>query len=309
MTMLNPGELRKAFGSFLTGVTVVTTVDSNGQPCGFTANSFASVSLAPPLLLICPGKFLSSFAVFEKCTYFAVSILAEGQEDISNIFASFKGDRFAKAKWKSDSLGLPLIDGAAAHFSCKTAQVIPAGDHVILIGEVMAFTQSGAIGLGYAAGEYFSLSLEREAASAPQPGRQAIAGAIIEYAGEVLLEETTMGLRPPQLDLAGRSRVRETLLEYLKDLGFNAELGKAYSIFDDRHTDTHYSYFLAQASNDFTSDRGHFFPINKLAEARFVSEAHATMMQRFALEYETQSFALYVGDESGGDIHSFTDRS
>jgi flavin reductase (DIM6/NTAB) family NADH-FMN oxidoreductase RutF len=309
MSVLDSRELRQAFGRFLTGVTVVTTLDTNGQAFGFTANSFTSVSLDPPLLLVCPGRFLSSFAVFQHCSHFAISILAEGQEDVSNTFASFQGDRFAASAWQPDGVGLPLIDGAAAHFSCKTAQVIPAGDHSILLGEVIEFGQSGARGLGYAAGEYFSLSLEREAAAAPLPGRRVVAGAIIEHDGKVLLMRAANGLQPLQLDLAGRAQVRQTLQHYLDGLGLDVRLGKAYSLFDDLQTGTHYHYFLARAATDFTDSVGEFFPVTELHKAHFVSQAHATMLARFALEHEAQRFSLYVGDESDGDIHSLLERS
>ena len=111
MTAQDQRALRDAFGSFITGVTVITTVDGSGQPVGFTANSFSSVSLDPPLLLVCPGRFLTSFPLFEACSFFAVSVLAEGQEDVANIFASFRGDRFAKAAWHPDRHGVPLIEG------------------------------------------------------------------------------------------------------------------------------------------------------------------------------------------------------
>jgi len=97
MTTLDPRALRNAFGSFMTGVTVITSRDASGAPVGFTANSFTSVSLDPPLLLVCPGKFLSSYDAFTNCSHFAVNVLAEGQEEVSNTFAGYKGDRFAKA--------------------------------------------------------------------------------------------------------------------------------------------------------------------------------------------------------------------
>ena len=85
---IDPKALRGAFSRFMTGVTVVTSLTPKGEPVGFTANSFASVSLDPPLLLVCPGNHLSSFEVFQSATRFGVSILAEGQEEISNMFAS-----------------------------------------------------------------------------------------------------------------------------------------------------------------------------------------------------------------------------
>ena len=76
MSTPDPRALRDAFGAFITGVTVVTTLDGGGTPVGFTANSFTSVSLDPPLLLVCPGRALSSFPVFQDCRHFAVSVLA-----------------------------------------------------------------------------------------------------------------------------------------------------------------------------------------------------------------------------------------
>ncbi|MEP0940380.1 MAG: flavin reductase family protein, partial [Rhizobiaceae bacterium] len=88
MSAPDPRVLRDAFGAYMTGVTVVTARRADGVAVGFTANSFTSVSLDPPLLLVCPGKFLSSYETFASCTHFAVSVLAEGQKDIATVFAS-----------------------------------------------------------------------------------------------------------------------------------------------------------------------------------------------------------------------------
>ena len=305
MTALGTRALRDAFGSFMTGVTVITTIDGSGQPVGFTANSFSSVSLDPPLLLVCPGRFLTSFPVFEACSSFAVSVLAEGQENVSNIFASFRGDRFAEVAWRPDGHGVPLIDGAAAHFSCKTAKVIPAGDHIVLLGAIEDFAQSGLSGLGYAKGQYVNIGLERLAAAAPKPGRKAVVGAIIEHQGKILVEETKEGLHLPEWRLDERAQVRQTLKERLAKLGLDVILGGAYSIFEDRASGVQYTYFRAQAKNAETGDAGAFMPISKLSSAKIVSKGHAAMLVRYALEYEAQDFALYVGDEGDGDLHSF----
>ena len=169
MTALDPRALRRAFGSFMTGVTVVTSRTDDGRPLGFTANSFTSVSLDPPLLLVCPGKFLSTHDRFAASTGFAVNILAEGQQEVSNTFASFKGDRFARVPHRSDARGNPLIEGALAQFSCSTERVLDAGDHSILIGQVQDFAWAEGRGLGYAGGQYFSLGLERAALERGSP--------------------------------------------------------------------------------------------------------------------------------------------
>jgi len=91
--MHNQVQLRRAVGSFITGVTVVTTIDSNLNPVGFTANSFTSVSMDPPLLLVCPGRHLTTYSAFESSEHFAVSVLSEEQEAVSNRFASGSHDR------------------------------------------------------------------------------------------------------------------------------------------------------------------------------------------------------------------------
>jgi len=157
MSDFDPRTLRDAFGRFMTGVTVVTTLDEDGSPVGFTANSFSSVSLDPPLLLVCPGRFLSSYEAFAWCDRFCVSVLSEDQTVAANTFAGFKGDRFARVSHTRDDHGVPLLCGAIARFSCQTHQVVPAGDHALLIGEVTSFDQTDAAGLGYVGGQFFSL--------------------------------------------------------------------------------------------------------------------------------------------------------
>ncbi len=86
-TNIDPLALRRAFGTFVTGVTVITTIDADGRPRGMTANSFASVSLDPPLLLVCVGKSASSYPAFVGTDRFAVNLLRDTQTDVSNLFA------------------------------------------------------------------------------------------------------------------------------------------------------------------------------------------------------------------------------
>lgn len=304
MSVLNAGDLRAAFGQFMTGVTVVTARDRAGQPVGFTANSFSSVSLDPPLLLVCPARSLSSFPVFESCTHFSVNILAEGQEDIANRFAGFGGDRFALTAWRSGIHDLPVIEGVAAQFSCQVFQSIPAGDHIILVGEILHIAASGRRGLGYANGRYFSLGMEREAASAPAPGRRTVAGALIEHQGALLLNE---GM-PPSFDVADASNIRAALAQHLAEAGLAVELGRVYSIFDDRRTAEHFTYFEAQAMSNATGGLGDFTPIGTLRDLDS-GGPHGKMLARYQTESETGRFALYVGDEASGHIHPFDHES
>lgn len=291
----DPTDLRAAFGAYMTGVTVVTARDANGRDVGFTANSFTSVSLNPPMILVCPGNFLSSYEVFQNCTHFAVSILSEGQEDVANTFARFKGDRFAQVSCKRDGNGVQVICDAAATFSCSTASATVAGDHTILVGQVTEFTHSGERGLGYVGGRFFSLGLE--AAEMPETAQTAIAGVIVERGGHVwLMDDGTI----PQIALKDRGQLRGELAQYLADAGLTAELGQVYSVYTDGAV--HHTYLLAQADPSSEPNTGKFIAIDQLHRVKF-SSAHHSMMTRFALEHRTQSFGLYVGDATGGDVH------
>ncbi|WP_299546648.1 flavin reductase family protein [uncultured Tateyamaria sp.] len=303
MTDFDHHALRSAFGSYMTGVTVVTTRKASGEPVGFTANSFTSVSLDPPLLLVCPGKFLSSFESFATCTHFAVKVLSEGQEDVSNTFANFKGDRFADAAHHSDAQGSPLIDGTTAQFSCAVERFLDAGDHSILIGRVQSFTHVGGRGLGYVGGQYFSLGLER---AALDPGRNAtICGVIIRQGNHVLMERTPKGFRPPQVSLPNRGILRAELAEAFAKRGLPIRLESAYSIFET--SDTRYTYLLA-TSDAAPSTAVEAVAVDHLTKLNYCSRPVSDMMARFALETRERAFGLYLGDAERGDVHSSVER-
>lgn len=129
--------LRDAMGCFATGVTVVTGMNEDGQPIGLTANSFTSVSLDPPLLLVCIAKTAGSLKALEASQYFGVNVLHIGQQGISNTFAKPGEDRFSNTPWQRGEHEVPMISGALANFECSRHQVTDGGDHVILIGEVL----------------------------------------------------------------------------------------------------------------------------------------------------------------------------
>lgn len=309
MTSVDPKSLRAAFGSFMTGVTVVTTCDTKGVPVGFTANSFTSVSMGPPLLLVCPGRFLSSFEVFRGCQHFGVSVLAEGQEGVSNTFASFKGDRFAEVSWTPNSRGVPLIDGAVAQFSCRTERTIDAGDHAILLGEVLTAEVTTRPGLGYVGGQYFSLGLERSSADASGSDQNTVVGAIIEHDGKVLLRHTQKGLSVPTLQVRRRDGLRHAVLEMLENGGLQISLGATYSIYDDRGTGQRHVYILGRASSPATGGFGDWQPIETLRTARFEDPAIAAMLTRYAEEYQSRTFGLYIGDNHSGDLAPLQERT
>lgn len=149
--------LRNAFGQFPTGVTIVTMRSKSGELRGFTANSFTSVSLEPPMLLVCPGRSADSFAAFADAEAFAVNILAQDQRDLSQRFASKGENKFDGVAWQPGSDGQPILTGATAWFECATAQWIDAGDHAILLGEINDFSAGDSLPLGFHQGSYFNL--------------------------------------------------------------------------------------------------------------------------------------------------------
>ncbi len=147
--------LRIAFGAFMTGVTIVTTRSDDGTPVGLTANSFTSVSLTPPLLLVCIAKTSLSLPFFQQARGFAVNILSKGQKALSNRFAKPAENRFEGVAWHSGPVGNPVLDGVCGWFDCHHHDQVEAGDHIILIGNVHGFGHAGGEPLGYARGDYF----------------------------------------------------------------------------------------------------------------------------------------------------------
>jgi flavin reductase (DIM6/NTAB) family NADH-FMN oxidoreductase RutF len=133
----NQTLFKEVMGNYPTGVTVVTTTDKDGNPVGLTVNSFASVSLDPLLVLWSIDNKVTTLDSFINGGNFAVHILAGNQQELCKNFASKNVDRFSTCKWKFSEQSLPIIEGGFAVLQCKTFKTIEAGDHTILIGEVV----------------------------------------------------------------------------------------------------------------------------------------------------------------------------
>jgi len=130
-------SFRDACGLFATGVAVVTTRAANGQAHGITVNSFCSLSLDPPLVMVAIAKECTYLNHFESCAFFAVNILREDQFDLSHRFAHLPDNRFQGIPYRDTASGSPWIDHALALLDCKTTQILDMGDHRLLIGEVL----------------------------------------------------------------------------------------------------------------------------------------------------------------------------
>jgi flavin reductase (DIM6/NTAB) family NADH-FMN oxidoreductase RutF len=162
-------DLRRVLGTFVTGVTVVTTTDDEGGFHGVTANSFSSVSLDPPLVLWSQAVKSHSHPVFFKAERFAVNILAEDQIELSNRFAKSSQEKFAGIDVDIGSGGVPLLRGCSARLECRVVSRVPGGDHTIYVGEVHAIDRAERKPLVFGNGQYLLADPHDLADRAPSP--------------------------------------------------------------------------------------------------------------------------------------------
>src|SRR5690606_29472765 len=140
--------------SYATGVTVVTTLDAEGQPRAMTANSFSSVSLDPPLVLWSIGKDSTGFDVFTQCKNFAVHILKQDQQELSARFANREARTFDDIAREHGIGGIPLFGDYLARIQCEIHECLPGGDHIIIIGKVLDIESKEGAPLVFQAGKY-----------------------------------------------------------------------------------------------------------------------------------------------------------
>ena len=150
----DPRDFRNALGVFVTGVTVVTTLNTSGEPIGLTANSFSSVSLSPPLVLWSLSLRSPNLSNYLQATHFLVNILSDKQADISERFARSNSNKFEGLDYKKSQQGLPQLNGISAYFECRTEARHYSGDHVIFIGQVINYQYNGSPTLVYSRGQY-----------------------------------------------------------------------------------------------------------------------------------------------------------
>jgi flavin reductase (DIM6/NTAB) family NADH-FMN oxidoreductase RutF len=154
-------EFRRACGRFATGVTIASVLDAQGTPHGLTVSSFKSVSLDPPLILICLGRRVSAIDAFRASAHFGINVLAEDQRDLAERFARKGHDRFDGLKWRRGKTGVPLLPGVLAAIECAVQQRLTAGDHDIFVAEMVVARVAGGEPLIHFAGAYRSLNVSR----------------------------------------------------------------------------------------------------------------------------------------------------
>ena len=154
---LDSATFRQLLGHFATGVTVITATDADGRPHGMTANSLTSVSLDPPLLLLCVDHKASMHGLLSGGARFAVNILSSEQEQISRRFAGKHDDKFDGVGYRTTEKGHVLLEGALATIECEPHQCVEAGDHTIVLGRVTGGATHAGHPLLYFRGGYAAI--------------------------------------------------------------------------------------------------------------------------------------------------------
>jgi flavin reductase (DIM6/NTAB) family NADH-FMN oxidoreductase RutF len=294
--------LRDAFGAFLTGVTVVTTVDDAGAPIGFTANSFTSVSLDPPLLLVCLAKTSRNYATLTCAKGFGVNILSEGQKDVSNTFARPVEDRFASVQWQNGPFGSPVFADVAAWFDCAMQDVVDAGDHVILLGRVEGFDNTGKTGLGYARGGYFTPALAEKTLLAS--AESLFLGAVAVRDSEILLvEDGKGGWTLPFVEKAEGDGMEALEGQIAQTVGLTLTTGLLYSVYEDTKTGRQHVVYRGELGEGALKS-GRFFPIQTPPLTEIADGAVRDIVKRYGAESSLGNFGVYFGNQEKGRVHA-----
>jgi len=153
-SVIDPRDFRKALGTYATGVTIITATAADGKPYGLTCNSFASVSLNPPLVLWSLGIFSQGMGIFQNVSHFAVNVLGASQQALATKFARSSDDKFVGVEWTPGLGNAPRLADSIANFQCRAANRYYGGDHVIFLGAVEAYAYNRQEPLLFARGAY-----------------------------------------------------------------------------------------------------------------------------------------------------------
>ena len=312
-SVIDPKDLRNAFGKFPTGVTIVTTMEESGIPRGFTANSFTSVSLDPPLLLICIDNRAISLPVFLQSEGFVVNILSADQKDSSGLFATQRVDKFDVTPWHKGVHGMPVIDQSLAWFECVPEQHLQAGDHMILIGRILHYEYSQQQPLGYASGGYFSLGMDQSIVDAASQVVGISVGALLECDGRLLLKNdgATNKFSLPMIGgVKDQSREKkpglQTLVDELSAIGLSPAIDFLFAVYEDKKTGSHVVCYRGEITGE-APDGYQYFGLNEIPWDRLINYPTQSMLERYVKEHKFGRFAVYFGDDQNGKVQALNE--
>ncbi|KYK48980.1 flavin reductase family protein [Bradyrhizobium sp. 191] len=166
-SLIDPRDFRNALGTYATGVTIITAAAPDGKPYGLTCNSFASVSLNPPLVLWSLVVYSSSLTIFQNASHFTVNVLGASQQALANKFAKSSDDKFTGVDWAPGLGNAPVLAESVANFQCRSVNRYYGGDHVIFLGAVEAYTYNAKEPLLFARGVFGRFMADDERKKAP----------------------------------------------------------------------------------------------------------------------------------------------
>lgn len=297
-------ELRRVFGSFVTGITIVTTADRQGIPKGFTANSFTSVSLDPPLILVCVGQTSSSYDSFRECSHFAVNVLSEKQRDLSSLFARKGADKFSGASWALSKNGSPVFEKVLGWMDCQVHLRLEVGDHLLIVGQVLDFGGCNDVPLGYFRGQYVGLGAPEDA------GQRAVLGCLATFGDRILLCRQK-GSEDWALPLTAKamsgSRGRAALLGQFEQFGTPVDLNFLYSVWE---WEEHKAVYLFYRGTLRSEPRHHtdadiearLFSPDEIPWDNIDADLFQDMIRRFLAERESEQFGVFAELGETGSI-------
>ena len=298
---------RQVLGSFLTGVTVITTVDAQGRKRGITANSFTSVSLDPPLVLFCVDYRAASYETFQQAEGFVIHVLASDQQDLARTFASKAENKFAGLETSPGTGGAPVLEGVHGWLDCRRHDVVIAGDHAIVIGEVQRFSAAPARPLGFYQGRFFGFNNDQEiGASLPSGSTIEVGWAMQTQDGKVILRRAEDGtlslpastLRPSDIHQAELTRSASDRL------GAPSSIEFLYSVYEgpgERLRLVYRGQVFAEAHAVARDGLVGVEP-ERIELGRFGPEGDAAVVERYVQELANARFGLYAGSLAEGSI-------
>jgi flavin reductase (DIM6/NTAB) family NADH-FMN oxidoreductase RutF len=295
-------ELRRTLGMFTTGVTLVTTVDDLGSPRGMTANSFTSVSLDPPLVLVCVAATAGSFTAFRDSASFGVNILGEGQEPMADRFASKRSDKFADQAWTVAATGAPILETSLAWLDCSVHSRVMAGDHLILVGKVEGMLSKNGRPLVYSQGGFAQLG---------RSTREVRAGWLVESDDRILLARVDDGAEAPRWTVPASplDRGGETLdavrASAVQAVGVHVNVSFLYSAVDIAAENALFLVYRGQTSDWPHGDEG--TRIRAFAQSEIpwhaIPDRHIrNMLRRYLHERTGERFGIYLGSAEEGRV-------
>ncbi len=300
-------EFRRVLGCYVTGIAVVTTCQADGTPRGITVNSFTSVSLEPPLVLVCIAHNAESHSVFRDCSAFAISILSEGQQDASRLFATKSPTKFDEVSWHPGRCGAPILDAAAAWLDCVPQQRVDAGDHLILIGRVVDLGFTIHQPLGYCRGNYITFALEQQAVI-HRRGQHVHVGCILDAGGRVLLLRDATREGGWTLPVGGSDAAEGadpgSLGSVIDILGIDANFGILFSVFDGPGIDDLSIFYRGELddTDGLDTSAAKLFGCKHIPWEALPSGAYRSMLRRYVAERTDLKFGVYVGSENDGTV-------